>query len=233
MLLINDLNVFYGKAHILYDINIKVDEGKIIAILGSNGSGKSTLLRTISGLTKPSAGKITFYGDRIDGISSNEIVKKGISHCPEGRRIFSKQTVLENLKMGGYICSDKNELQDRIDNVFQIFPKLKERYKQLGGTLSGGEQQMLAVGRAMMSKPKLLILDEPSAGLAPIIAEEIENVISQLRNDGITILWVEQNVMAALNLCDYVYLLENGNITIEGLPKDLLNNDDIRKAYLS
>jgi branched-chain amino acid transport system ATP-binding protein len=232
MLKVQGIDVFYGGIHALRDLSFEIPEGKIVTLIGSNGAGKSTTLRAISNLLK-SRGQILFNGENILTLPSEKIVARGIVQVPEGRRIFTALTVEENLEMGSYLRRDKAEIAKDIEYVYNLFPRLKERAKQMGGTLSGGEQQMLAIGRALLSKPKLLMLDEPSMGLAPIIVEEIFKAITDLnREKGLTVLLVEQNANIALQVADYAYVLETGTITIEGEAKALLTDDRVRKAYL-
>lgn len=232
MLKVQGIDVFYGGIHALRDLSFEIPEGKIVTLIGSNGAGKSTTLRAISNLLK-SRGQILFNGENILTLPSEKIVARGIVQVPEGRRIFTALTVEENLEMGSYLRRDKAEIAKDIEYVYNLFPRLKERAKQMGGTLSGGEQQMLAIGRALLSNPKLLMLDEPSMGLAPIIVEEIFKAITDLnREKGLTVLLVEQNANIALQVADYAYVLETGTITIEGEAKALLTDDRVRKAYL-
>jgi len=232
MINVNDLVVSYGGIEALKGVSIKVDRGEIVTLVGANGAGKSTLLRSIVGLVKPKNGTITYEGKNILGEKSQNIVTSGITLVPEGRRVFSNLTVLENIKLGAYARKDSKEIQKDIEWVYKLFPRLKERSWQLAGTLSGGEQQMLAVGRALLSRPKLLMMDEPSLGLAPLIVKDIFSIIKQIREQGVTILLIEQNANVALKIADRGYVLETGRITIEGTGKDLLENDDIKKAYL-
>jgi len=232
MLEVNRINVYYGDLQVLWDISLKVDEGEIVALCGSNGAGKSTLLKTISGLLSPRSGSIRFFGERIDGHQPYEIVRKGISLVPEGRRIFPYMTVVDNLKLGAHTQKDERGKEESLKLVYEIFPVLKERKNQLAGTLSGGEQQMLAIGRALMSHPKLLLLDEPSIGLAPIIRERIFEVIREVRKRGITILLAEQNVYQTLKLADRAYVLENGRVVLTGTGEEVLQNENVKKAYL-
>lgn len=232
MLRINDLRVSYGGIRALRGINMEVEDGKIVTLIGANGAGKSTTLRTISGLVKAESGSITYDGKELLGQPINKILEAGIALVPEGRRVFADLTVLENLKIGAYLRRDKAEIEKDIQWVYSLFPRLEERNWQLAGTLSGGEQQMLAVGRALMSRPKLLMLDEPSMGLAPLLVEQIFDIIRQLHADGTTILLVEQNAQAALAVADRGYVLETGRIVTEGTGTALLESDTIRKAYL-
>jgi branched-chain amino acid transport system ATP-binding protein len=232
MLEIENLNTFYGKAQALWDISLTVEEGEIFALIGSNGAGKSTLLDTISGLLRPASGSIEFLGKRIDGMATHVIVEMGISHVPEGGRLFPNMTVRENLEMGAYSRHSWKQRKDIVKDVYEIFPILKERGRQLARTLSGGEQQMLAMGRGLMSKPKLCLFDEPSYGLAPRFVTEVFEIIKSLREQGITILLVEQNVRHTLDIADRACVLENGRINLEGRCAELLQSDYIRKAYL-
>ena len=231
MLTVQNLHVYYGAIHAVKGVSLEVRDGEIVTLIGANGAGKSTVLNTISGLLKPKSGCIDFMGEHVGGMSPNKIVQRGLVQCPEGRRIFARMTVEENLQMGAYTCP-KSELNAHLERVYELFPRLKERYRQFGGTLSGGEQQMLAMGRAMMSQPKLLMLDEPSMGLAPLLVEQIFGIIRQLHADGTTILLVEQNAQAALAVADRGYVLETGRIVTEGTGTALLESDTIRKAYL-
>ena len=233
MLTLENLNINYGAIKAVQGVNLTVKEKTIVTLIGANGAGKSTILRTISGVVKASSGKIIFGGENITNIDPSKIVVKGISHAPEGRLIFANLSVLENLEMGAYTRKDKNDIKNDLELVFTLFPRLKERMKQPGGTLSGGEQQMLAISRAIMAKPKLLLLDEPSLGIAPILVKTIfEKIVALNKNSGITILLVEQNANLALSIADYGYVLETGNIKLEGNASDLAKNEEIRKAYL-
>lgn len=232
MINVKDLVVSYGGIEALKGVSIKVERGEIVTLVGANGAGKSTLLRSIVGLVKPKSGGITYEGKNILGEKSQNIVTSGITLVPEGRRVFSNLTVLENIKLGAYARKDTKEIQKDIEWVYKLFPRLKERSWQQAGTLSGGEQQMLAVGRALLSRPKLLMMDEPSLGLAPLIVKDIFNIIKEIREQGVTILLIEQNANVALKIADRGYVLETGRITIEGTGKELLENDEIKKAYL-
>lgn len=233
MLEIKDLDVFYGNIQALRKVNIYVKEGEKVALIGANGAGKTTLLKTIIGLIEPRSGTIKFKGENINSISPWNIVAKGIALVPEGRQVFPEMTVLENLEMGAYIYANDNKKKENIDQTFELFPKLKEREKQIAGTLSGGEQQMLAMGRALMSRPKLLLLDEPSMGLAPILVEGVFDIISDIkRKMNSTILLVEQNAKKALSVVDRGYVIETGEITMENKAKELINNKYIKEAYL-
>lgn len=232
MLTVENINVYYGAIHALKGISIEVTEGEIVTLIGANGAGKSTILRTISGLLKPKTGKIEFEGKNIAGIPAQDIVKMGISQVPEGRRIFTNLTVLENLELGAYIRSDSKEIQADMQKVFQRFPRLAERRTQVSGTLSGGEQQMLAMGRALMSRPRLLLLDEPSMGLAPLLVKEIFAIIKEINASGTTVLLVEQNAHMALSIAHKAYVLETGRITLSGDAQELAASEEVRKAYL-
>ena len=230
MLKLTNIHAYYGPVEALKAVDLEINQGEIVCLIGNNGAGKSTTLMTISGIMKPKTGDILFEGKRIGGIPPHEIVKRGISQAPEGRRIFPKLTIMENLEMGAF--SVRGNFQSSLDMVFALFPLLKERRKQLGGTLSGGEQQMLAIGRALMSAPKLLLLDEPSLGLAPIIVSKIFRTIKEINREGVTVLLVEQNARAALKLSHRGYVLENGKITLKGNGEELLNNELVKAAYL-
>ena len=231
LLKVEDIHVYYGSIHAIKGISFEVNEGEIVTLIGANGAGKSTTLNTVSGLLKPRMGMISFKGESIVGIGANRIVSKGMALCPEGRRVFQQMTVRENLEMGGF-SRPKEEIPASLEDVFKRFPRLKEREKQVAGTLSGGEQQMLAMGRALMSKPKLLMLDEPSMGLAPILVEQIFDIIKELHAAGVTILLVEQNAQMALSIADRAYVLGTGKITISGSAGDVLADDRVRAAYL-
>jgi branched-chain amino acid transport system ATP-binding protein len=232
MLKIENLEVAYGNIKAIKGISIEVNQGEIVTLIGSNGAGKSTTLRAISGILKPRSGSITFNGERIDGVEGHEIVAKGICQSPEGRRIFPKMTVDENLDLGAFLRNDKNGIANDRQRVLELFPRLQERIDQKAGTMSGGEQQMLAVGRALMGSPKLLLLDEPSMGLAPVLVDMIFETIEKINKQGTTILLVEQNALAALNVADRAYVLESGSIKMSGKAKDLISNDEVTKAYL-
>ena len=231
LLSVNDLQVYYGSIHAIKGISFEVNEGEIVTLIGANGAGKSTTLNTIGGLLKPRSGSVEFEGASLLGTAPHKIVSKGMALCPEGRRVFLQLSVQENLEMGAY-TRPKGEIADSIAQIYEQFPRLKERYKQVAGTLSGGEQQMLAMGRALMSKPKLLMLDEPSMGLAPLLVEQIFSIIEELNAAGTTILLVEQNARMALSIAHRGYVLETGNIVTTGTGKELLTNDSVRKAYL-
>ena len=230
MLTVENIDVFYGAIHAIKGISFEVDQGEIVALIGANGAGKSTTLKTVSGIMHPRNGKITFLGEDITRTDGYKLPAKGLAQVPEGRRIFLQMTVMENLEMGAYI--HKKVPQSDFDNVFEHFPRLKERRSQIAGTLSGGEQQMLAMGRALMSHPKLLMLDEPSMGLAPILVEEIFKIIQEFHAAGTTILLVEQNAEMALQIADRAYVLESGAIALSGTGKELAESDEIKKAYL-
>ena len=232
MLEINNLEVHYGVIKAIKDVSFKVNEGEVIALIGANGAGKTTILHTVTGLINPTAGSVTFNGSDITKTSAHKIVRMGMAHVPEGRRVFANLSVLQNLKLGAYTRKDKNEIEESLENVFTRFPRLKERQNQLSGTLSGGEQQMLAMGRALMSKPRILLMDEPSMGLSPIFVNEIFDIIRAVKADGTTVLLVEQNAKKALTIADRGYVLETGRIVLEGNANELLNNDLIKKAYL-
>ena len=232
MLEIKDIEVFYGVIQAIKGISFEVNEGEVIALIGANGAGKTTTLQTITGLLQPKKGSIIFEGKDIAKVPAHKIVSLGMAHVPEGRRVFAELTVYENLKMGAYTRKDKAEIQETLQMVYQRFPRLEERKNQLAGTLSGGEQQMLAMGRALMSHPKIILMDEPSMGLSPIFVNEIFNIIQEVSKSGTTVLLVEQNAKKALSIADRAYVLETGKIVLEGEAKELLNNDSIKKAYL-
>ena len=231
LLKVNDIHVYYGAIHAIKGISLEVHENEIVTLIGANGAGKSTTLNTISGLLKPRQGTIEMNGAPIQGVSASKMVFRGLALCPEGRRIFQQMTVRENLEMGAY-SRPNTEIDASLEEMFQRFPRLKEREKQIAGTLSGGEQQMLAMARALMSRPKLLMLDEPSMGLAPILVEQIFDIITELHHSGVTILLVEQNAQMALRVADRAYVMETGLITMQGIAEDLLHNDAVQKAYL-
>lgn len=231
LLEVKDLHISYGEIKAIRGINFNINQGEIVTIIGSNGAGKSTTLNSLAGLIKPASGTVLFNGEDVTKLESYELVKKGISLSPEGRQIFPRMSVIENLELGGYFRT-RAELEKGKNNVFELFPILKERSWQAGGTLSGGEQQMLAIGRALMASPKILILDEPSLGLAPIIVKEIFKMIRRIRDEGITVLLVEQNAKMALSISDRGYVLETGKIRLEGKSEELLNNEEVHKLYL-
>ena len=231
MLKVEGLNVYYGSIHAIKGVSFEVNQGEIVTMIGANGAGKSTTMNTVAGLLKPKSGSITFEGHDITSTPASKVVSLGLALCPEGRRVFQQMSVRENLEMGGY-TRPAGELAASLDQVFEQFPRLKERQRQIAGTLSGGEQQMLAMGRALMSKPKLLMLDEPSMGLAPLLVEQIFDIILSLNKAGTTILLVEQNAQMALSIADRAYVLETGNIFKEGSADMLMHDDAVRKAYL-
>ncbi|MBD5438460.1 MAG: ABC transporter ATP-binding protein [Treponema sp.] len=232
MLRVKNLFVSYGGINALRGVSVDVEQGQIVSLIGANGAGKSTLLRTISGLVKAQSGSIKFSGEEISGNAIDSICKKGIALVPEGRRVFTDLTVAENLKIGAYLRHDKEEIQKDTDWVYELFPRLKERSWQYAGTLSGGEQQMLAVGRALMSRPRLMMMDEPSLGLAPLIVQQIFGIIEEIKKRGVTILLIEQNANMALKIADNAYVLETGEITLQGSGTELLQNEKVREAYL-
>lgn len=232
MIKIDDLVVAYGGIEALKGISLEVPSGKIVTLVGSNGAGKSTTLKAIVGLVNPKSGSITYEGTDLTKLNTEEMVKKGIALVPEGRRVFADLTVIENLKIGAYSRKDKKGIEEDLEKVYKLFPRLKERSWQAAGTLSGGEQQMLAIGRALMGRPKLIMMDEPSLGLAPIIVKEVFEIIKKINKEGVTVLLIEQNANAALKIADIGYIMETGRITLKGEGKDLVNNDEIKKAYL-
>ncbi|WP_271629733.1 ABC transporter ATP-binding protein [Caldicellulosiruptor sp. DIB 104C] len=232
MLKVNEIDVFYGAIQALFSVSLEVKKGEIVTLIGANGAGKSTLLKTISGLIRPRSGTILFEDIDITKKSSMEIVKLGISHVPEGRRVFPEMTVLENLELGAFLRKDKQAIKKDLELVFERFPRLYERKNQLAGTLSGGEQQMLAIGRSLMSRPKLLLLDEPSMGLAPILVTEIFKIIKEINSQGTTILLIEQNAHMALSIADRAYVIETGRIVLSGEAKEIAANPEVKKAYL-
>jgi branched-chain amino acid transport system ATP-binding protein len=232
MLKVKNIDVYYGVIRALKEISLEVKEGEIVTLIGANGAGKTTTLRTISGLIKPTKGTIHFKGEQINNISPREIVSRGISHVPEGRHVFQDMTVLENLELGAFLRKDKEGIKDDYEIVYSKFPILKDRSKQRAGTLSGGEQQMLAMGRALMSRPKLLLMDEPSMGLAPLLVGEIFSIIKEINSQGTTILLVEQNANMALSIANRAYVIEIGSVVIEGQGNELAKSEEIKKAYL-
>lgn len=232
MLVLKDVNVSYGAIHAIHDVSLTVNDGEIVSLIGANGAGKTTILHTITGLKKASSGTIEYNGEDLMKTQASKIITLGMAHVPEGRHIFPAMTVLENLEMGAYIRKDKSNIQETMEEVFERFPRLKERKKQSAGTLSGGEQQMLAVGRALMSKPKILLMDEPSMGLSPLLVKEIFHIIKEVHKQGITVLLVEQNAKMALSIADRAYVLETGRIAMSGNAKELLTNEKVKKAYL-
>ena len=232
MLKIDNLHVSYGGIRALQGVSLAVPEGKIVTLIGANGPGKSTTLRTISGLVKADSGSITYEGQELLGLPINKILEKGIALVPEGRRVFTNLSVLENLRIGAYLRNDKAQIEKDLQWVYELFPRLKERSWQMAGTLSGGEQQMLAVARALMSKPKVIMMDEPSLGLAPLVVKGIFDIIRQINDQGVTVLLIEQNANMALKVADFAYVLETGRITLTGTGRELLVNEDVKKAYL-
>jgi len=232
MLEIKDLEVYYGMIQAIKGVSFDVNEGEVIALIGANGAGKTTILHTITGLLNAKNGSVWFEGKDITKVPAHKIVSMGMAHVPEGRRVFANLTVLQNLKMGAYTRKDKNEIEQTLNTIYKRFPRLKERQNQLAGTLSGGEQQMLAMGRALMSHPKIILMDEPSMGLSPIFVNEIFDIIKSVSASGTTVLLVEQNAKKALSIADRAYVLETGKIVLSGKASDLLNNDSIKKAYL-
>ena len=232
MLTVENINVYYGVIHALKDISFQVNEGEIVALIGANGAGKTTTLQTVSGMLSAKSGSIRFQDQEISRMPEHKIVKQGISHVPEGRRMFSNLTVLENLKMGAYTRKDKQEINHSLEMIYERFPRLKERTRQLAGTLSGGEQQMLAMGRALMANPRILLLDEPSMGLSPLLVQEIFDIIQNIHKEGMTILLVEQNAQMALSVADRAYVLETGRVVMDGTGAELLTNERVRSAYL-
>lgn len=232
MLDINDLQVFYGMIQAIKGVSFQVEEGEVIALIGANGAGKTTILHTITGLLSPKQGNVIFEGTDITKIPAHKIVSMGMAHVPEGRRVFAQLSVLQNLRMGAYTRNNKAEIEESLKSVYKRFPRLEERQNQVAGTLSGGEQQMLAMGRALMSHPKIILMDEPSMGLSPIFVNEIFDIIKEVSESGTTVLLVEQNAKKALSIADRAYVLETGNIVLDGKAENLLNNDSIKKAYL-
>ncbi|MFD2446889.1 ABC transporter ATP-binding protein [Bacillus sp. CGMCC 1.16607] len=232
MLNINDINVYYGNIQALKGVSLEINQGEIVTLIGANGAGKSTILKTISGLLKPKQGEIVFEGESIAGKAAQTIVKKGISHIPEGRRVFANMSVEENLELGAYLRKDKAGIREDFEKVYHLFPRLLERRKQLSGTLSGGEQQMLAMGRALMARPRLLLLDEPSMGLAPLLVKTIFQIIEEINQTGTTILLVEQNAHMALSIADRAYVIETGKIVLSGTALELNASDQVKMAYL-
>ena len=232
MLKIEDLYVSYGMINAIKGVSFEVNEGEVVSLIGANGAGKTTILHTITGLLKPKSGSVMFEGKELTTTPAHEIVKLGMAHVPEGRRVFADLSVYDNLMLGAYTRKDKKEIEETLARVYKSFPRLEERKNQLAGTLSGGEQQMLAMGRALMSKPKIILMDEPSMGLSPILVEEIFNIIREISAGGTTVLLVEQNAKKALAIADRAYVLETGNIVLSGDAKEMMNNDSIKKAYL-
>ena len=232
MLEVQDLHVYYGGIHALHGISLRVPDGQIVALLGANGAGKSTTLRTIAGIVKPTEGDVSLDGESLIALRSFEVLRRGIAMVPEGRHVFANLTVLENLRMGAYARQDSQAIQQDLQGVFKLFPRLEERKQQSAGTLSGGEQQMLALGRALMSKPRVLMIDEPSLGLAPILAQGVFQKLKELNEAGQTILLIEQNARAAMSIANYAYILETGSIVLEGAAAELAQRDEVRKSYL-
>ena len=232
LLEVQDIQVYYGMIQALKGVSFSVNEGEVIALIGANGAGKTTTLHTITGLLAPKSGSVLFEGKDITKVPAHKIVSMGMAHVPEGRRVFAELSVYENLKLGAYTRKDKKEIEETLARVYKSFPRLEERKNQLAGTLSGGEQQMLAMGRALMSKPKIILMDEPSMGLSPILVEEIFHIIREISASGTTVLLVEQNAKKALAIADRAYVLETGNIVLSGDAKEMMNNDSIKKAYL-
>lgn len=232
MLEVKDLEVYYGMIQAIKGVSFHVDQGEVIALIGANGAGKTTILHTVTGLLSPKKGSVVFEGQEVTKIPAHKIVSLGMAHVPEGRRVFAELSVYENLKMGAYTRKDKSEIEENLQKIYERFPRLKERKNQMAGTLSGGEQQMLAMGRALMSQPKIILMDEPSMGLSPILVNEIFDIIQEVSKSGTTMLLVEQNAKKALSIADRAYVLETGRIALEGRAEDLLRDDSIKKAYL-
>ena len=232
MLEVKDLEVYYGMIQAIKGVSFHVDQGEVIALIGANGAGKTTILHTVTGLLSPKKGSVVFEGQEVTKIPAHKIVSLGMAHVPEGRRVFAELSVYENLKMGAYTRKDKSEIEENLQKIYERFPRLKERKNQMAGTLSGGEQQMLAMGRALMSQPKIILMDEPSMGLSPILVNEIFDIIQEVSKSGTTVLLVEQNAKKALSIADSAYVLETGRIALEGRAEDLLRDDSIKKAYL-
>jgi branched-chain amino acid transport system ATP-binding protein len=232
MLELQGVNTYYGPSHILRDVTLQINKGEIVCLLGANAAGKTTTMKTIFGLVKPRSGQITLEGERIDTLGTDAIIKRGMSLVPEARRVFSRMSVRENLEMGAFMIADRPTVLKEIDRVYTLFPRLKERDKQLAGTLSGGEQQMLAMGRALMAKPRLICMDEPSMGLSPILVQTVFDTIQSIRQEGVTVFLVEQNAFMALNIADRGYVLQQGQIVLTDTAKNLLTNDLVRRAYL-
>jgi len=232
MLELHDIDTFYGPNHVLRSLSIEVKQGEIVTLLGANAAGKTTTMKTIFGIVKPKHGKVTFKNERIDNIGTDVIISRGLALVPEARRVFPRMTVFENLEMGAFLSDDRAAVAEDIDRIYVLFPRLKERAKQLAGTLSGGEQQMLAMGRALMARPQLICMDEPSMGLSPILVQTVFDTIQQIRDQGVTVFLVEQNAFMALNIADRGYVLQQGQIVLTDTAKNLLNNDLVRRAYL-
>lgn len=233
LLQVDNIEVYYGVIKALKGVSFEVNKGEIVALIGANGAGKTTILHTVTGLLKPKTGKISFKGNDITKVPAHKIVTMGMAHVPEGRRIFSQLSVLDNIKLGAFTRKDKEEIEETLNYVYERFPRLKERKNQIAGTLSGGEQQMLAMGRALMSKPEFVLMDEPSMGLSPLLVSEIFEIIKAINENGTTVLLVEQNAKKALSIADRAYVLETGNIVLSGDAKDLMNDESVKKAYLS
>ena len=233
LLQVDNIEVYYGVIKALKGISFEVNKGEIVALIGANGAGKTTILHTVTGLLKPKTGKITFKGNDITKVPAHKIVTMGMAHVPEGRRIFSQLSVYDNIKLGAYTRKDKSEIEETLKYVYERFPRLQERKNQIAGTLSGGEQQMLAMGRALMSKPEFVLMDEPSMGLSPLLVSEIFDIIKAINENGTTVLLVEQNAKKALSIANRAYVLETGNIVLSGDAKDLMNDESVKKAYLS
>ncbi|MBR5202455.1 MAG: ABC transporter ATP-binding protein [Clostridia bacterium] len=233
LLQVDNIEVYYGVIKALKGVSFEVNKGEIVALIGANGAGKTTILHTVTGLLKPKTGKISFKGNDITKVPAHKIVTMGMAHVPEGRRIFSQLSVLDNIKLGAFTRKDKEEIEETLNYVYERFPRLKERKNQIAGTLSGGEQQMLAMGRALMSKPEFVLMDEPSMGLSPLLVSEIFEIIKAINDNGTTVLLVEQNAKKALSIADRAYVLETGNIVLSGDAKDLMNDESVKKAYLS
>ncbi len=232
MLEVKDLEVYYGLIQAIKGVSFEVNQGEVIALIGANGAGKTTILHTITGLIQPKAGSVIFEGKDITKVPGHKIVSMGMAHVPEGRRVFANLSVYQNLKMGAYIQKDKDAIEENLERIYKHFPRLEERRNQMAGTLSGGEQQMLAMGRALMSSPKMILMDEPSMGLSPLLVKEVFSIIEYCHESGITILLVEQNAKMALGISDRAYVLETGNITMSGDAKEMMENEDVKKAYL-
>jgi len=232
MLQLQNVNAYYGPNHVLKDVNLEVNKGEIVCLLGANAAGKTTTMKTIFGLVRPRGGTITLEGERIDTVGTDIVIKRGMALVPEARRVFSRMSVHENLEMGAYMISSRATVQQDIERVYNLFPRLKERDKQIAGTMSGGEQQMLAIGRALMARPRLICMDEPSMGLSPILVQTVFDTIQEIRQQGVTVLLVEQNAFMALNIADRGYVIQQGRIVLTDTAKNLLTNDLVRQAYL-
>ncbi len=232
MLQLHGVNTFYGHNHVLKDVTLEVNKGEIVCLLGANAAGKTTTMKTIFGLVKPRSGSVTLEGERTDTVGTDQIIKRGLSLVPEARRVFNRMSVRENLEMGAFMQNDRSAIQESLDRVYTLFPRLKERDKQIAGTMSGGEQQMLAMGRALMARPRLICMDEPSMGLSPILVQTVFDTIQEIRKQGVTVFLVEQNAFMALNIADRGYVLQQGTIVLTDTAKNLLTNDTVRRAYL-